>query len=155
MSGLSIASYFPFLRVKLSQQSVDAEACVAHIHAEPDLRFHPICHVCGQKGSGAHSWMQRTVRDLNFATARVWVNCRYRELFCLTCHCTHIEDLGLFHPYLRVTNRLALYVYHLCRVMTVSEVADHLDLNWKTVKAIDKQNLERDYGTPDYPGLRI
>jgi transposase len=39
--------------------------------------------------------------------------------------------------------------------MTVSDVAQHLGLNWKTVKAIDKFYLERDYGQPDYQGLRI
>ena len=40
-------------------------------------------------------------------------------------------------------------------MMTVTEVARHLELDWKTVKAIDKQYLERDYGQPDYEGLRI
>jgi len=40
-------------------------------------------------------------------------------------------------------------------MMTVSEVARHLGLNWKTVKDIDKYFLERDYGQPDLSGLRI
>lgn len=39
--------------------------------------------------------------------------------------------------------------------MTVQEVAEHLGLNWKTVKDIDKAFLERDYGTPKLDGLRI
>jgi len=39
--------------------------------------------------------------------------------------------------------------------MTVSDVARHLGLDWKTVKNIDKLYLERDYGQPDYQGLRI
>jgi transposase len=39
--------------------------------------------------------------------------------------------------------------------MTVSEVARHLGLNWKTVKSIDKYFLEHDYGQPDLTGLRI
>jgi transposase len=89
------------------------------------------------------------------ATARLWITCRYRKLFCPTCHGIHIENLDLFHPYLRVTHRLANYVYQLCQIMTVTDVADHLDLNWKTVKDIDKQYLERDYGQPVYEGLRI
>jgi hypothetical protein len=42
---------------------------------------------------------------------------------------------------MRVTRRLAQYIADLCRVMTVKEVANHLDLDWKTVKAIDKQAL--------------
>jgi transposase len=76
-------------------------------------------------------------------------------VFCAHCQGIHIEDLELFHPYLRMTTRLALYIYHLCQFMTVSEVARHLGLDWKTVKGIDKFYLERDYGQLDYQGLRI
>ena len=61
----------------------------------------------------------------------------------------------MFHPYLRVTTRLARYIYQLCSFMTVSEVARHLGIDWKTVKNIDKFYLERDYGQPDYKDLRI
>jgi hypothetical protein len=39
-------------------------------------------------------------------------------------------------------------------MMTVSEVARHLGLNWKTVKDIDKHFLQRDYGQPDLNGFR-
>jgi transposase len=40
-------------------------------------------------------------------------------------------------------------------MLTVSDVARHLGLNWKTVKDIDKYYLERDYGQPDLNRLRI
>ncbi len=155
MSVFSVAAYFPFRRVKISHQNVDAEAAHAHIQMNPDKRFQPVCHRCGGKASGVHSWAQRKVRDLNLATAQLWVTCHYRKVFCPRCQGIYIEDLGLLHPYLRVTIRLARYVYQLCQMMTVSDVADHLDLNWKTVKAIDKQYLEKNYGQPDYDGLRI
>jgi transposase len=39
--------------------------------------------------------------------------------------------------------------------MTVREVAEHLGLDWKTVKEIDKLFLENEYGETDYEGLRI
>jgi transposase len=39
--------------------------------------------------------------------------------------------------------------------MTVSDVARHLSLDWKTVKNIDKQFLEENYGQTDYGSLRI
>lgn len=155
MSDISIAPYFPFRRIKIVDQTVTPEATAAHIHVQPDKRFQPICHGCGQRASGVHSWTRRKIRDLNLATARLWISCKYRKVFCAHCQGIHIENLELFHPYLRVTTRLALYVYQLCRLMTVSDVAQHLGLNWKTVKAIDKFYLERDYGQPDYQGLRI
>ena len=155
MSVLSIAPYFPFRRIKIVEQTVTPGATEAHILAEPDKRFRPICQRCGQLASGVHSWTQRKIRDLSFATAQTWVTCRYRKLLCAHCQGIHIEDLELFHPYLRVTTRLARYIYQLCELMTVSEVAQHLDIDWKTVKNIDKFYLERDYGQPDLKGLRI
>ena len=155
MSGLSIAPYFPFRRIKIVHQEVSADVSEANISVEPDRRFQPLCHRCGQRASGVHSWTQRKIRDLGITTARLWVTCKYRKVFCPRCQGVHIENLELFHPYLRVTERLARYVYALCQVMTVSEVSQHLKLDWKTVKSIDKEYLERDYGTPDFEGLRI
>ncbi len=149
MSALSIAPYFPFRRVKVVEQTVTDGATVAHIKIEPDKRFQPICQRCGHKASGIHGWTQRRIRDLNFASARTWVTCKYRKVFCAHCHGIHIEELGFFNPYLRVTNRLANYIYQLCRSMTVSEVSQHLGIDWKTVKNIDKFYLEHDYGQPD------
>ena len=155
MSVPSIAPYFPFSRIKIVDQTVTPEATGAHLQMEPDRRFQPICQRCGQRASGTHSWTHRKIRDLSFATARTWITCRYRKVFCAHCQGIHIEDLGVFHPYLRVTTRLARYIYQLCSFMTVSEVARHLKIDWKTVKNIDKFYLERDYGQPDYKGLRI
>jgi transposase len=155
MSALTIASYFPFRRIKIISQRVNSQATVAHIQVKPDKRFQPICHECGKPAAGVHSWTQRKIRDLSMAATQLWVTCHYRKVFCAHCHGIHIEALDLFHPYLRVTLRLAHFVYQLCRVMTVSEVAQLLDLDWKTVKNIDKFYLERDFGQPDLRGLRI
>lgn len=155
MSDLTIAPYFPFRRIKIINQSVDIDASKASIEILPHKLFKPVCHRCGHKADTAHSWAKRRIRDLNLATAKVWIDCHYRKLYCPVCHGIRIEDLELFDPYIRVTRRLAYYVYQLCQVMTVAEVAHHLELDWKTVKAIDKKFLEQRYGRPDLSGLRI
>ena len=155
MSVPTIAPYFPFRRIKIVDQTVTPEATAAHIHTESDKRFQPICQRCGRRACGVHSWTQRKIRDLSLATATTWLICRYRKVVCAHCQGIHIEDLQMFHPYLRVTRRLARYIYQLCKFMTVSEVARHLGIDWKTVKNIDKFYLERDYGQPDLKGLRI
>jgi transposase len=155
MSELSISPYFPFRRIKIVKQVVDKIASKAIINVVPDKRFHPVCHLCGQKVSSVHSWTQRSIRDLNLASTQVWIRCEYRKLFCANCQRISIEELELFHPYLRVTRRLATYIHHLCKVMTVTDVAQHLQLDWKTVKEIDKQYLEVQYGQPNYDGVRI
>ena len=155
MSAPTIAPYFPFRRIKIVNQTVTLGATRAHIQVQPDKRFQPICHGCGKRACGVHSWTRRKVRDLNIATARLWITCQYRKVFCAHCQGIHIEDLELFGPYLRMTTRLAHYIYELCKLMTVTEVARHVGLDWKTVKDIDKYYLERDYGQPDLKGLRI
>jgi transposase len=66
-----------------------------------------------------------------------------------------VEDLGFFEPHKRVTKRLAKYIHDLCKMLPVKQVADHLGLDWKTVKNVDKFFLEEKYGETDYGGLRI
>jgi hypothetical protein len=109
MSVFTIAPYFPFRRIKIINQSVLVDASEARIQVKPGKRFQPLCHFCNQKASAVHSWSQRTVRDLKLASAKVWGSCQYRKLVCLHCQHISIEDLELFHPYLQVTQRLALY----------------------------------------------
>ena len=155
MSELTIAPYFPFRRIKIINQSVELDATKASIEILPHKRFKPVCHNCGHKADRAHSWAKRRVRDLNLATAQVWLDCHYRKLYCPVCQQICVEDLELFDPYIRVTRRLAYYIYQLCQMMTVAEVARHLNLDWKTVKNIDKKFLEQHYGQPDLNGLQI
>jgi transposase len=155
MSGISISPYFPFRRIKITKQAVDPAATKAVIDVAPDQRFQPVCHLCGKKAPSVHSWTQRSVRDLNLADTQVWLRCEYRKLLCAHCQRISIEDLELFHPYLRVTRRLAAAIHQLCKVMTVTDVARHFQLDWKTVKDIDKQYLEAHYGQPHLDGLRI
>lgn len=155
MSSLSIAAYFPFRRVTISAQSVAPECDIAQIDVRPDLRFTPRCHLCGGPAAGVHSSHTRSVRDLDFASARVWLRYSYRKVFCPVCEQTVVEDLEVVDPWQRVTRRLARYVHGLCKVMTASDVAEHLDLDWKTVRAIDQSFLEQEYGETDYEGLRL
>jgi len=155
MSEATIAPYFPFRRIKIQGQTVAQQANEARIQVAPDQRFSPVCHHCGQKAATVHSWTARSVRDLDMAGTRVWLDCRYRKLYCAGCRRIVIEGLDLFDPYLRITRRLAAYIHELCRWMTVRDVAGHLDLDWKTVKAVDKLFLETQYGNPDLAGLRI
>lgn len=52
MSGLSIASYFPFTRVKVVSQNVhlDLQNPGTLIGMQPDRRYRPICRDCNSRG---------------------------------------------------------------------------------------------------------
>ena len=82
MSEATIAPYFPFRRIKIQGQAVASQANRVRIQIEPDKRSAPVCHHCGKKAAAVHSWTGRSVRDLDMAGTRVWLDCRYRKLYC-------------------------------------------------------------------------
>jgi transposase len=157
MSSLSIAAYFPFERVKVVRQDVHLNLQLpgAQIRLEPDRRCRPLCHVCGQPATVHSGPMHRMVRDLNMAQAEVLLLVQYRRVWCHHCGKAKVEQLSFCDRWKRITHRLACYIYHLCKLMTVQDVAQHLNLDPKTVKAVEKAFLERDWGRTDYEGLSI
>lgn len=155
MSAMSIAQYFPFRRIRIIHQSISQRNKSVRIDIVPNKRFLPVCHRCGTPCPRIHSWDKRVIRDLDMASFRIWLHCRYRKVVCSQCRKIVVEDLGFFSPCQRVTLRLALYIHELCKMMTVKEVADHLGLNWKTVRRIDKVFLEAEYGKMDTSGVEI
>ena len=157
MSGLSITQYFPFMRVKITNQSVHGEiGDSALIRMVPDLRYRPVCHQCGSSAATVHSQgHRRHVRDLNLANAQVWLDVEYRKIWCAECDGVRVEQLSFADASKRVTHRLARYIHDLCKVMTVQDVADHLELNPKTVKAIDKSFLEKSFAQTDGRDLQV
>jgi transposase len=66
-----------------------------------------------------------------------------------------VEALPLIDPYRRVSRRLATYVLELCRYMSIKEIAEHLGLDWKTVKEIHKRSLQQKYSHEERGSPRI
>jgi len=122
---------------------------------EPDRRFVPTCSVCGEMASSVHQYTRRAVRDLCLCEAQVFLNVEYRKVECPRCDCIRVEHHDFVAPYARVTHRLARYIYDLCKHMSIHAVAEHVGLDWKTVKEIDKHFLEEEFGQTRYEGLRI
>ena len=154
MSNLSIASYFPFARVKVVSQNVHTAGSLLLI--EQDLRYRPLCHECRTPANTVHSqgnW--RFVRDLSFGEHRMWLQVNYRKIVCPQCERVRVEHLTFCDSHQRLTHRMRRYIYDLCKMMTVAEVAEHLELDPKTVKAVEKEFLQEEFGQEDYSGLRI
>jgi len=157
MSDLSITRYLPFMRVKIVKQNIHGnQPDSALIKLSPDLRYRPICHDCNTPAATVHSQgHHRHIRDLSMACAQVWLEVEYRKVWCDNCNGVRVEHLSFADASKRVTHRLARYVYDLCKLMTVKEVARHLDLDPKTVKEIDKDFLEKEFGDNNYDNLRV
>ncbi len=145
------------MRVKITGQTVHSDiADSAMIRMTPDLRYRPLCHHCHTPAGTVHSnGHSRFIRDLNMATAQVWLQVEYRKVWCDNCNGVRVEHLSFADASKRVTDRLAQYIYDLCKMLTVHDVAEHLDLNPKTIKAIDKSFLEKGFGWTDCHDLRV
>jgi len=66
-----------------------------------------------------------------------------------------VEFLPRVDPYQRVSGRLATHVLELCRYMSIKEIAEHLGLDWKTVKEIHKRSLQQKYSNQELGCPRI
>jgi transposase len=145
------------MRVKITGQTVHSDiADSAMIRMAPDLRYRPLCHHCHTPAGTVHSnGHSRFIRDLNMAAAQVWLQVEYRKVWCDNCNGVRVEHLSFADASKRVTDRLAQYIYDLCKMLTVHDVAEHLDLNPKTIKAIDKSFLEKGFGWTDCHDLRV
>lgn len=158
MSGLSIAEYFPFARVKVVSQNVhlDCDPAGTIISLKPDLRCRPVCHDCGSPAGTIHSrGHRRFIRDMKIGPAHTFLDVEYRRVWCHQCGRARVEQLSFADASQRITHRLARSIYELCKVMTVQDVAHHFDLDPKTVKAVDKHFLQEQFGQTDYDALRI
>ena len=109
MSGLSITQYFPFMRVKITEQSVhDETGDSALVRMVPDLRYRPVCHQCGSPATTVHSQgHRRYLRDLNLAASQVWLDVEYRKVWCDSCDGVRVEQLSFADASKRVPHWLA------------------------------------------------
>lgn len=155
MSACSIAPYFPWRRMKVAHQSVAEASRSALVRLEPDQRYRPLCHACGRPARTVHSTTRKFVRDLSLADFAVMLQIEHRKIWCDHCGGVRVEQLEFADTHQRVTHRLAAYAAQLCAAgLSVTAVAKHLNLDPKTVKAIDKSALEAEFGRTDYGRLR-
>lgn len=154
MSKIQISPFFRFCRVKVMKQQVDIAQKQVYIEVAPDERYLPVCSSCQAQVRQVHSYHRRTIRDLNLFDARCFVTLSYRKLRCPSCGIL-VEALPLVDPYQRVSGRLATYVLELCRYMSIKEIAEHLGLDWKTVKEIHKRSLHQKYAHKELGCPRI
>lgn len=66
------------------------------------------------------------------------------EFIKINCSCGYrgMEEISFLDKYQRITRLLAEVIFELCKRMCISDVAKTLNLDWKTVKRIDKEMLQ-------------
>jgi transposase len=83
----------------------------------------------------------RRVRDLSCGDARIYLEIEVRRVPCRRCGRVKREQLEFLADNPFYTKRFAFYVGRRCRQATIKDIAHELNLDWDTVKTLEKQYM--------------
>lgn len=141
---------FGFYKVKLLTSFFKPKKLFIELETVPEKI---ICPKCKSKDFIFYGKQERVFRDLSFGTRDQYVIYHRQRIKCSRCGVLS-EHLAFADDYSHYTRRFEQYVFSLCRKMTVTDVAKHLQLSWDVVKEIDKKYLKKKYKKPNYKNLR-
>jgi transposase len=105
--------------------------------------------------SGWYDRKTRRVRDLSCGDARVWLELEIRRLDCRGCGKVKRERLEFLADNPFYTKRFASYVGRRCRSATIKDLAEELNLDWDTVKTLEKQYMRAQLAKAGTPGPKV
>jgi transposase len=114
-----------------------------------------ICGVCGTSHHAFYDHKLRLVRDLSCGDTRVYLEISVRRVWCRRCGKVKQEKLSWLADNPFCTKRFAFFVGRRCRSSAIKDVAKELQLDWKTVKELDKQYMQEQLRRIGTPGPRV
>ena len=97
----------------------------------------------------------RRVRDLSCGDARIYLELEVWRVRCRSCGKVKREQLEFLADNPFYTKRFAHYVGRRCRQATIKDIAQELNLDWDTVKALEKQYMRAQLAKVGTPGPKI
>jgi transposase len=113
------------------------------------------CGCCGRAHSGWYDRRVRQVRDLSCGDARIYLEFEVRRVQCRSCGRVKRERLEFLADNPFYTKRFAHYVGRRCRTMTIKDLAEELNLDWDTVKTLEKQYMAAQLAKAGTPGPKV
>lgn len=98
------------------------------------------CPSCGKRCRTVETEYERVVRDLDLASRKCFLRFLQKKIRC-KCGYRGLERLDFIAKFRRVTQRMETYVVSLAECMSLKEVAQIVELDWKTVKEIDREYI--------------
>lgn len=99
------------------------------------------CPHCGKRCSNVEYLYERKVKDIDLAEKECYLRFSQKKVRC-RCGYRGMEKLDFVDKSKRVTCRLAGKVAEDCEEASLKEVARRYNLNWKTVKEIDREHIK-------------
>ena len=101
---------------------------------------------------GWYDRRQRQCRDLPNGALRLYLRLEIRRLLCRRCNAVKRERLSFLADNPFYTKRFAYYIGQRCRASSIKEVAQELQLDWDTVKELEKQYMQAQLERVGLPG---
>jgi transposase len=106
------------------------------------------CSACGAPDVHPHGHEERTFRAVPVGGRPVRVVLPIPRVACPHCGVTRQVPLHFADPRRSYTRSFERYALGLSRLMTIQDVARHLQVSWDVVKDIQRRDLQRRYRKP-------
>src|SRR5207245_290422 len=97
----------------------------------------------------------REVRELSCGDRRIYLEVEVRRVQCRSCGSVKREQLAFLADNPFYTKRFAHYVGRRCRSATIKDLAEELNLDWDTVKTLEKQYMRAQLAKAGTPAPRV
>ena len=118
-------------------------------YSEGDVFFYmekkerPCCPECASDDAVYDGYEAYTLRALPIGPKRVFLVAYLHVVLCYACGVRRQEDREVADPRKTYTRLFARYAVDLSRVMTLADIARHLQVGWDLVKEIVRDHLEK------------
>lgn len=112
------------------------------------------CSQCGGRKVHAKGGVTRVFRSLPIGGKLVRLRMTVPRVLCRTCFVDRQVKIGFADPKKSYTRSFARYVIELAEMMTLSDVARHLEISWDIVKDIVDDDLQRRFAKPKLRSLK-
>jgi transposase len=112
------------------------------------------CPACGSRHVAPRGHQQRTFRTVPIGGKPVEIILAIPRVACPACELVRQVPLDFADPRRSYTRSFERYALELSRLMTIQDVAQHLQVGWDTIKDIQKRDLQHRYKKPRLSKLR-
>ncbi len=112
------------------------------------------CSQCGGRHVHAKGGVTREFRTLPIGGKPVRLRMTVPRVLCRTCFAERQVKIGFADPKKSYTRSFARYAIELAQMMTLADVARHLQISWDTAKGIVGDDLQRRFAKPKLRSLK-
>lgn len=112
------------------------------------------CPQCGCRQLIHHGCEPRSFKTVPIGHKPVWIVLPIPRVECRSCRLTRQVTLPFADPRRRYTKVFERYALELSRLMTIQDVAQHLQVGWDTIKDMQKRDLQQRFKKPRLSKLK-